>query len=416
FTSNPRVIAVASGVLLFLALMPGMPFLPFALLGLSTGGLAYYLTRSPREPAGEEAQLPAETEAPSPPTEEEEQAEVEDLLTVDAMRLEVGYGLVNLLQSQDVLDRIRSMRRQIAREMGFVVPPIHIKDNLSLAMHDYRIYIRDGLVATGQVDPNRLLALDSGAVTQPVPGEETREPAFGLPALWIDEGNRDEAAFNGYTVVDPPSALMTHLTEVIRNHGHELLTRQAVQHLLDNLAKEYPKVVEEVVPDKLGLGAVQKILQSLLQEGVPIRDLLTILETLGDYGGMTADLRSLNEAVRRALARVITQQFADDQGVLNVVTLDPDLEEKISQNLPDREGEEMHIDPSLAQALLQATNQTFQEAMAEMDQPILLTTPGLRPHLAELLTPFIQGLRVISTLELTRDAQLRNVAAVRLNS
>ncbi|MFA9461480.1 flagellar biosynthesis protein FlhA [Thiohalorhabdus methylotrophus] len=416
FTANPRVIGVASGVLIFLALMPGMPFLPFAVLGLATGGLAFYLYRAAQQPtAAEEAQLPVESESAAAPTEEEEKAEVDDLLTVDAMRLEVGYGLVNLLQSQDVLDRIRSMRRQIAREMGFVVPPIHIKDNLSLNMNDYRVYIRDGLVATGQVDPNRLLALDSGSVRIPVAGEETREPAFGLPALWIDSERRDEAALNGYTVVDPPSALMTHLTEVVRNHGHELLTRQAVQHLLDNLAKEYPKVVEEVVPDKLGLGAVQKILQSLLQEGVPIRDLLTVLETLGDYGGMTGDLRSLNELVRRALSRVITQQFSDDQGVLNVVTLDPGLEDRLSQNLPDRDGEDMHIDPSLAQTLLQATNQTFQEAMAEMDQPILLTTPGLRPHLAELLTPFIQGLRVISTLELTRDAQLRNVAAVRLN-
>jgi len=418
FTNNPRVIAVASGVLSFLALLPGMPFVPFAVLGLSTGGLAFYLYRKDQAPApeAEEQQLPAEGEAPAPPSQEEEQAEVDDLLTVDAMRLEVGYGLVNLLQSQDVLDRIRSMRRQIAREMGFVVPPIHIKDNLSLNMHEYRIYIRDGLVATGQVDPNRLLALDSGAVAERVPGEETREPAFGLPALWIDEERRDEAAFNGYTVVDPPSALMTHLTEVIRNHGHELLSRQAVQHLLDNLAKEYPKVVEEVVPDKLGLGAVQKVLQSLLQEGVPIRDLLTVLETLGDYAGMTGDLRSLVEAVRRSLARVVTQQFSDDQGVLNVVTLDPELEENLSQNLPDRDGQDMQIDPNLAQSLLQATNQTFQEALAEMDQPLLLTTPGLRPHLAELLSPFIQGLRVISTLELTRDAQLRNVAAVRLNS
>ena len=416
FTANPRVIAVASGVLLFLAVVPGLPFLPFALLSLATGLLAYYLFRPTPQPAPSEegAQLPAEAAEPSPPTPEEERAEVDDLLTVDAMRLEVGYGLVNLLQSKEVLDRIRSMRRQIAREMGFVVPPIHIKDNLSLDMYEYRVYIRDGLVATGEVDPNRLLALDSGAVTQPVSGEETQEPAFGLPALWIAQDRRDEAAFNGYTVVDPPSALMTHLTEVIRSHGHELLSRQAVQHLLDNLAKEYPKVVEEVVPDRLNLGAVQKVLQNLLQEGVPIRDLLTILETLGDYAQATGNLRTLVELVRRSLARVITQQFADDQGNLNVVTFDPSLEERLSDNLPDREGEDLQMDPSLAQALLQGVNDTLQDNMGELDQPILLTTPGLRPHLSELLIPFIPGLRIISTMELTREAQVRNVASVKL--
>ena len=413
-TARPRVMAVTAGVLAFLAIIPGLPFLPFATLALGVGGVAYYLMRTPAAPSEAEAQPPAEVEPPEPPTEQEEQAEVDQLLSVDAMRLEVGYGLVNLLQSQDMLDRIRSMRRQIAREMGFVVPPIHIKDNLSLNMNEYRVYIRDGLVATGQVNPNRLLALDSGAVTERVPGEETREPAFGLPAVWINEDQRDEAAFNGYTVVDPPSALMTHLTEVVRSHGHELLSRQAVQHLLDNLAKEYPKVVEEVLPERMTLGAVQKVLQALLREGVPIRDLLTIMETLGDYAPVTGSIRTLTELVRRSLARVITQTFSNAQGVLAVVTLDPDLEEQLSQNLPDREGDEMAIDPSFAQSLLQATNQTFEQALAEMDQPILLTTPGLRPHLAELLSAFIQGLRVISTLELTRDAQIRNVAAVRM--
>jgi flagellar biosynthesis protein FlhA len=269
-------------------------------------------------------------------------------------------------------------------------------------------------VATGQVFPNRLLALDSGAVTERVPGEDTREPAFGLPAVWIEEDLRDEASFNGYTVVDPPSALMTHLTEVVRSHGHELLSRQAVQHLLDNLAKEYPKVVEEVVPDRMNLGAVQKVLQNLLREGVPMRDLLTVMETLGDYAPVTGNIQSLTELVRRALARIITQTFSNEQGLLAVVTLDPGLEENLARNLPEREGEEMSLDPSFAQSLLQATNETFQQALAEMDQPILLTTPGLRPHLAELLTPFIQGLRVISTLELTRDAQIRNVAVIRM--
>jgi len=412
-TARPRVLVVASGVLVFLAVIPGLPFLPFAVLGVAVGGMAYYLLNKAAAPAEEET-LPMEADTPEPPSEEEEQAEVDQLLSVDAMRLEVGYGLVNLLQSQDVLDRIRSMRRQIAREMGFVVPPIHIKDNLSLDMYEYRVYIRDGLVATGQVFPNRLLALDSGAVTERVPGEDTREPAFGLPAVWIEEDLRDEASFNGYTVVDPPSALMTHLTEVVRSHGHELLSRQAVQHLLDNLAKEYPKVVEEVVPDRMNLGAVQKVLQNLLREGVPMRDLLTVMETLGDYAPVTGNIQSLTELVRRALARIITQTFSNEQGLLAVVTLDPGLEENLARNLPEREGEEMSLDPSFAQSLLQATNETFQQALAEMDQPILLTTPGLRPHLAELLTPFIQGLRVISTLELTRDAQIRNVAVIRM--
>jgi flagellar biosynthesis protein FlhA len=415
FTSNPRVLAVTSGVLVFLALIPGLPFLPFASLAVATGGVAYYLMRPAPAPVEPELEGAGEEAEPEPPSEEEEQAEVDDLLSVDAMRLEVGYGLVNLLQSRDVLDRIRSMRRQIAREMGFVVPPIHIKDNLSLDMYNYQVFIRDGRVAEGLIYPNRLLALDSGAVAESVPGEETREPAFGLPAVWIDTEQRDEAAFNGYTVVDPASALMTHITEVIRSHGHELLSRQAVQHLLDNLAEDYPKVVEEVVPDRMPLGSVQKVLQNLLHEGVPIRDLLTILETLGDVAPMTQNLRVLTEHVRRALSRLITQQFSDEQGMLAVVTLDPDLEDKLSQNLPERgEADEMQLDPSFAQSLLQSLNETLQQVMNEMEQPVLLTTPALRPHLAELLMPFIQGLRIISTLELTRDAQVRNVSTVQL--
>ena len=419
-TTKPRVMLVTAVVLAVLAILPGLPFVPFAVLAAGVAGVAYYILRVPAAevPGGEAEEGGAELEASGagqPPSQEEEQAEVDDLLTVDAMRLEVGYGLVNLLQTQDMIDRIRSMRRQIAREMGFVVPPIHIKDNLALGMNEYRVYIRDGLVASGEVQPNRLLALDSGAVTQQVPGENTREPAFGLPAVWIDEAMRDEAAFNGYTVVDPPSALMTHLTEVVRNHGHELLSRQSVQHLLDNLAREYPKVVEELVPDKLSLGAVQKVLQGLLQEGVPIRDLLTIMETLGDYAPMASTIRTLIEYCRQALARVVTQTFSDNQGVLAVVTLDPELEDQLSQNLPQREGQEMALDPNTAQGLIQAANETFQQALAEMDQPLLLTTPALRPHLAELLPPFIQGMRIISTLELTRDAQIKNVAVVRMN-
>jgi flagellar biosynthesis protein FlhA len=307
--------------------MPKVPFFAFAIIG---GLAAWTIGRVQKEEAAD-TRKKSEEAALKPDKEK-----IENLLPLDVLELEVGYALINIVdsdQSGDLLERIVSIRKQFAMDLGIVVPSVHIRDNLQLQPGEYQILIKGVKIAGGQLMAEHYLAMDPGNVSKIVEGVETTEPAFGLPALWITKAQKEEAELAGYTVVDLPTVIATHLTEIIRTHAHELLGRQEAQRLIENFQKNYPKVVEELIPTILPLGAVVRVLQTLLREQVSIRDLLTIFETLADEGIKTKDAEILTESVRKALARGITKKYTTDDNVVPVLSLDRKVEEVCNSSL-----------------------------------------------------------------------------------
>ena len=315
---NPKALASAAGVLGILGLIPGLPHVPFLMIAAITGTGAYFVNQSIQK---EEEKAPAEVEAVKP------LEDLESLLPLDPFTLEIGYGLIPLVEAgAPLLARIKAIRKQMVTDMGFIVPPVHIKDNLSLKSTAYSILIKGVEIASGEVILKKYLAISPGTEKEKIEGIPTKDPAFGLQALWIDESGVDSAQLAGYTVVDVPSVITTHLTEVIKNHSHELLGKQDVQKLLDTMTKTQPKVVEELVPGLLSLGVVQRVLQNLLKELISIRDLQTILETLSDYSAITKDPDMLTEYVRQSLSRNITKQIQNPDGSVSVIVIDPQVE------------------------------------------------------------------------------------------
>lgn len=412
--SKTTPIYVASLLVFALGLVPGLPGIPFMSLGLALGGVLYLLTRGKAEEAAEKEAAAAE-EATAPASGPEE---VEHLLSLDAMELEVGYGLIPLVDtSQDgtLLSRIRSMRRQFASEMGIVIPPIHIRDNLNLRPAEYRMLIKGVEMARYELMVNHVLAMDPGDVSRRMDGFPTTEPAFGLPAIWIPGDREEEAKFSGYTVVDNSTVVATHLTEIIRSHAAELLGRQEVQHLLDNLAKTSPKAVEELVPSVMSLGMVQKVLQNLLAERVSIRDLLTIVETLADYGSMSKDPDLLTEYVRQKLSRSILAGHMGPGGNLPVLTLDRKVEESLTKSIQNTEhGAYLAVDPRMAEQLMAAIRAEMDKALNQNIQPVLLCNPSLRRHLRRLLEQALPSLAVTSHAEIVQNVNIQAVGKVTL--
>jgi len=416
FSLQPRALMLAGGVIFLMGLVPGLPTLPFITLGAGMGGIGYLTAREQSKAklraAEEEATAP-------PPAFGPEQAE--SLLPLDLLELEVGYGLIPLVdedQSGDLLERIKSIRQQFALELGIIVPPLHVRDNLQLKPGHYNILIKGNIVAGHELMVGYLLAMDPGDAKEKVEGSvETIEPAFNLPALWVPEEKREEAQFAGFSVVDLSTVVATHLSEVIRSHAHELLGRQEVQRLLDNLAKTNPKVVEELVPGQMPLGGVQKVLQNLLRERVSIRDLLTIIETLADYSTSTKDPEVLTEYCRQSLARSIIRPYVTPEGVLPVMTVEPRLEEIISQSVQRTEhGSFMTMDPTLAQQIINMVKARVEQFMDKNYQPIILTSPAVRRHLRRLVERFIPLLVVISHNELVPDIEIRSLGSVDLRN
>jgi len=407
---NPRAFALASGFLVFMSIIPGMPGVAFLTLGAMAGGLAYAIGQADKE-AAEETRQDAAREAGKPAPEK-----VEALLPLDALELEIGYELIPLVDSAqdgELLERIKSIRRQFALEMGLIVPPMHIRDNLQLKSNEYSILIKGVEVARGELWMNHFLAIDPGTGVERVPGAETREPTFGLRALWVSEANRDRARSAGYTVVDTPTVITTHIKEIIRRHAHELLGRTETQKLVDTFKEEHPKVVEELIPGLLTLGQTQKVLGNLLREGVSIRDLRTILETLADYASLTKDTDVLTEYVRSALARSICKQMRHDDGTLKVITLDPQLEQAVVGAIKVTDhGAYLALDPNVAQKLIERLNRQLDKFTLVNASPALLTTPQARPHLRRLLERFIPSLTVLSHSEISPDTKIDNLATV----
>jgi len=410
-----RALKLVSGILLLFAVVPGMPTIPFLLLASIVFGVGHISSKHFNEVESAETETDSGGgDASTLDTPEEVQA----LLPLDQLELEVGYGLIPLVdeeQSGNLLSRIRSIRRQFALDMGVVVPSLHLRDNLQLKPGEYRVVIKGNPVAQAELLIDHYLAMDPGDVKQKIDGVETVEPAFNLPAVWIPEAQKEEAMLAGYTVVDPSTVIATHLTEVFRRNLHEFLGRQETQELLDNLSKRAPKAVESLIPGVLNLGGVQKVLQSLVEENVSIRDLLTIVETLADYASATQDPGQLTEFVRSKMGRTIVKPYLGEDGTLPIITLNPQIDEILNGAMrPAEQGGYLALEPGIAQQIIQAINQSTEDAMVADGQPILLVTPQIRSQFAQLLSRFLPTLPVISQAEIPSDIKIQSAATVEL--
>lgn len=405
-----RVLGTAAIVVALFGLVGGMPKIPFLALSASLGAISYGVRKAEK---GEEIEEDVALEQQQ--LEEARKPEsLVSLLQVDQIELEIGYSLIPLVdegQGGDLLDRISMIRRQCAIELGLLVPVIRIRDNLQLNPDEYVVKIKGIQVGRGELMINHYLAMDAGGVTESVPGIPTTEPAFGLSALWVDENTREQAEYAGYTVVDPPAILATHLTEIIREHSHELLGRQEVKSLLDSAREDYSAVVDELVPDLLTVGEVQKVLQNLLREGVPIRNMVTILETLADMAPVTRDPDYLTEYVREALSRQISQMYLEN-GELTVLTLSPEWEEEIAGGIEytDR-GLSVALDPRTLQGLFQELAQSLEEHI--MSYPVVLVSPQIRMAVKRLTERALPRLIVLSYNEISPDIQVKAVGTVK---
>lgn len=410
FLNYPRAFFVASGVLFVFALIPGLPHFAFFLLS----GVAYLVGKMARE----QAQVVGE-EAAEGGTAEETAEPIHSIRPVDMLELEVGYGLVPLVdaaQDGELLERIRSIRKQSAQKMGFVVPPIHIHDNLQLKPNEYSILIKGAKVGGGELLAP-YLAMDVGMCTGTVEGIATIEPVFGLPALWIKATDKETAQLNGYTVVDNTTIMATHISEIIKKYSHELVGRQELQQLLDNLAASYPKVVDEVVPGLLNLGAVLRVVKNLLKEQVSIRDLRSILEILADYAGITKEPDTLTEFVRQGLGRYIIEQYKQDDNTLYVLTLDREVEEKIADAIqPSDQGGYLAIEPAAAQRILNALRGGVDRFSAGGSQAAVITSPAIRRHFKKLTERFFPNLVVLSHNEIPPNIKIQALGAVRADA
>ncbi len=415
-THHAKPLALTSGVSFFFSLVPGLPGFPFFVLAASTALLA--MSASGKMPMESELSEDTKSDAPAAPSPGSTE-EVKTLLGVELLELEVGYELVPMVDAAsggDLIERIRALRRQFAVEMGFIVPAIHIRDNVRLQPSQYRLLLKGVEIATGNIRRHHYLAMDPGGVDAKIPGIPTKEPAFGLDALWILESDKERAQFAGYTVVDPSTVITTHITEVIKSHSHEILGRQEVQTLLDHLAKSYPKLIEEVVPMVLPLGVVQQVLSGLLREGVSIRDLRTILETIADWAPSTKAPERLIEHCRRALSRSITAKYVSGDGVLSLISLNPGLERTLTDALQHSDqGSYLALEPSVAQRLLSHLKSSAERFGQMGTSPVLLAPSMLRSALFSFTERFIPGFAVLSHQEISPSTKVQSLGVIAID-
>ncbi|GFO53265.1 flagellar biosynthesis protein FlhA [Geomonas sp. Red276] len=407
----PRAFQVASGVLFLFALIPGLPHFAFLLLS----GTSFLVSRMAVEKKVEEV----EEAAAAAQVVDEDLDQISSIRPLDMLELEVGYGLVPMVdanQQGELLDRIRSIRKQVADRMGFIVPPIHIHDNLQLKPYEYNILINGAKVGGGELS-GQYLAMDSGGATGLIEGLKTTEPVFGLPAIWIKGKEREKAQVSGYTVVDNTTILATHISETIKKHAHELVGRQELQQLLDSIAATLPKVVEELVPSLLSLGTVLRVVKNLLKENVSIRDLRSILETLADYGGVTKDPDMLTEFVRQSLGRYIVEQYKREDDNLCVLTMDREVEETIADAVQlSEQGSYLAIDPHVAQKILAAIRRNAEQFDSVGALPVLMASPTIRRHVKKLTERYLPNLAVISHNEIPPNIKIQSLGVVMLNA
>jgi len=411
--ARPEALMVAGGFMGVLV-FTNLPALPLLTIGGCCLGLAWTVRKNQTTAANKQLQDAQQKEVAAQKTEEK----IEDFLTIDAMELEIGVGLIRLANPKwggDLLSRITSVRQTVASEIGIILPKVRIRDNISLQENQYRIKIFNNPVAEGTVYPDQLLAVDSGMATGDLNGIDTEDPAFGQPAKWIDPSLRDQAFLLKYTPVEPAAVLATHLQEVVRRNAEDILTRDATKDLLDQVKKSSPAVVDELVPGVMKLGEVQQVLQHLLREEVPIRQLSLILETLGDYATKTKDPILLTEFVRHRLARTLCQRYSDDEGVLRVVTLDPALEDRIAANVDHSErGLFVRMKPNDIQKVCDAIHAETDKLRRVGYQPVLLVNPQIRALARHLTSAYLPRLTILSYNEMTRDTKVESVGNVML--
>ncbi|WP_299261751.1 flagellar biosynthesis protein FlhA [uncultured Kushneria sp.] len=404
--TNPRVLYLTAGVVGLLGIIPGMPNIVFLLFTAMLGGLGWYLNKKKQEAASIEEAQPA----PVAKTDSHE-ASWDDVQLVDPLGLEVGHRLIPLVdQNQDgeLLKRIKSLRKKFAQEVGFLPPVVHIRDNLSLQPQQYRIALNGVLIGEGEAWPGQYLAIDPGQAMGNLEGRMTKDPAFGLPATWIEANQRDQAQMQGFTVVDASTVVATHLNHLLGEHASEMMGRSETQKLLDRLAKESPSLVEEVVPKLISLTTLTRILQQLLSEDVSIRDMRTILDTLADHGGHTTDAMELTAAVRLALGRAITQQYFPGQEPAEVISLDVDLEKMLMQALNNGGA----LEPGLADTLIQQAETAVQRQEERGLPAVLVVQHGVRSLLSRFLRRRLPRLVVLSQAEIPEERQIRVTAII----
>ena len=409
--AQPRGLAVAGGLLAVMGLIPGMPNLAFLLCASLCGSAAWLLQRRARRQSASAAPTPA---APAVSSEQRELS-WEDVRSVDLIGIEVGYRLVPLVdktQGGELLARVRGVRRKLSQELGFLVQPVHIRDNLELSPNAYRISLAGVAIADGVVYPERELAINPGRVFGKPPGIETRDPAFGMEAVWIEPAKREHAQTLGYTVVDASTVIATHLSSVIQAHAHELLGHEEVQHLLNNLAKSAPRLVEDLVPKTLSLGVVVRVLQGLLAEHVPIRNLRAIVETLAEHAPRTQDPQVLQAQVRIALGRQIVQDIAGSGVELPVFTLEPELEQLLQSSLSAQGAGNAALEPGLAERLQARLAESASRQEASGEPAVLMVAPPLRAALARFTRATVPALHVLAWNEVPDNRRVRLVAAV----
>jgi flagellar biosynthesis protein FlhA len=407
---NPAAISVAAGVIGLLGLIPGMPNLAFLTLAAVGGTGAWWIARRHRVSVEPESTEPAD-----PARQEARELSWDDVAPVDIIGLEVGYRLIPLVsrdQGGPLMDRIKGVRKKLSQELGFLIQPVHIRDNLDLAPNAYRITLLGVPVGEAEIYPDQQLAINPGQVFGSVQGNATRDPAFGLEAVWIDGGQHDHAQSLGYTVVDASTVVATHLSSLLQAHAHELLGHEEVQQLLDNLARSAPKLVEDLVPKALPLGVVVRVLQSLLQERIPVRDIRTIAETLAEHAARTQDAENLTASVRSALGRSIVQHINGMQPELPVMTFDPTLEQILLQSLQGAIEGGAGIEPGLADRMHRALVERTQEQEVKGLPAVLLVSAPIRPWLARLVRHSIPGLNVLAYNEVPDNKQIKVVATV----
>lgn len=414
--SRPRAMAVAAVILFLFGIIPGLPTMPFFILAGLAATMAYIVTQMNRQRVMREREMAL---APSETDEEPQVSEsFKPLPPLDILGLEIGYGLIPMVDVQqdgELLTRIKTIRHQIAQEIGIIVPSIHIQDNMQLKPGEYRILLKGNEVARAELMMNHYLAMNPGMADENLRGIPTVEPTYGIEAMWVKENAREDAIAKGYTVVDHSTVMTTHISDVIRRYAHELIGRQEVQSLLDTLKETHPKVVEELVPNQLSLGGVVKVLQNLLMEQVSIRDLLTTVEAMADWAPSVKQLDLLTEYVRQALSRTITQQYLDDDGELKVVNLGQPFERRIAEAIERTgQGEFLAIDPRLAQSIVQSLGEQLENFAPLNLQPIVLCSAQIRPHFKKLVDRFIPNLTIISYDEVMANIRIQSIGVVEL--
>lgn len=415
FTNNPKILGVSSAMLVGMATMPGIPVLPFMFLAILTGGGAFYvIQRDKKTVEAEKALEMNETSAQQTAPAEEP---ISQTMKIDMMRLELGYGLLSLVnqgvEGQRLTDQIKALRRQLAQEMGFVMPSVRIQDNMQLPANTYIIRVKEIEAGRGDLRPSALMIMDPRGEDISLPGETTKEPTFGLPAMWVDPTNREEALFRGYTVVEPGTVITTHITELVKDNMAELLSYTETQKLLDDLDKDHQKLVADIVPNSMTVGGIQRVLQNLLTERISIRDLPTILEGISEATGYTRNVNMITEHVRARLARQISDMLTNPQGLVQLITLSPEWEQVFMESLVGN-GEERQLSmaPSKMQEFISQVRHTFERQAMMGETPALLTSPAIRPYVRSIVERFRPSTIVISQSEIHPKAKIKTIGQI----